>query len=114
MDGGAVLWAVGSGERPKAEDEGCAYILDGGGRCGAARREGSPYCAPHHARCHLSEESRRGRRRLKEAEALASAVGGRAGRPWRLPPDPLLRRLENVARGFARPNRSRFVQEGES
>lgn len=111
MDGGAVLWAVGFGNRQQEEDEGCAFILDDGGRCGAARREKSPYCARHHALCHVSEESRRGKRRLKEAEALASAVGGRAGRLWRLPPDPLLRRLENVARGFARPIRSCFVQE---
>ena len=113
MDGGALLWAVGSGVRQKEEDEGCAFILDDGGRCGAVRRERSAYCAHHHALCHVSEESRRGKRRLKEAEALASAVGGKAGRPARLPPDPLLRRLENVARGFPWPNRSRFVQGEE-
>lgn len=109
MDGGGLFGAVGDAGRQREEDEGCAFILDGGGCCGAARRDGSPYCPRHHALCHHAEESRRGRRRLKEAEDLASAVGGRAGRPWRLPPDPLLRRLENVARGFSRAGRSRFV-----
>jgi hypothetical protein len=108
VDGGASR-AFGIKNRG-SEDEGCAFILDDGGGCGAMRREGSPYCAHHHALCHVSEKSRKGRRRLKEAEALASAVGGRAGKPARLPPDPVLRRLENVARGFVRPNRSRFVQ----
>lgn len=94
-------------------DEGCAFILEEGGCCGAERREKSPYCLHHHALCHAPEQSRRGRRRLKEAEALATAVGGRTGRLWRLPPDPLLRRLENVARGFVRPKCSRFVREEE-
>lgn len=95
------------------EDEGCAFILDEGGRCGAGRREGSPYCAHHHTICHLSKESQGGRRRLRETEALASAVGGRAARRDRLPSDHFLRRLENIARGFARPNRSCFVQKRE-
>jgi hypothetical protein len=52
--------------------------------------------------CHVSEDSRRGKRRLREAEASASAVGGPAGRPCRLPPNPLLFRFENVARAFSR------------
>jgi hypothetical protein len=113
VDGGASR-AFGIKGRGQDEDEGCAFILDSGGTCDARRREGSPYCGHHHALCHVSEESRRGRRRLKEAEALASAVGGRAGKPARLPPDPVLRRLENIARGFARANRSRFVRWSES
>ncbi|HTW52065.1 MAG TPA: hypothetical protein VME45_09245 [Stellaceae bacterium] len=111
MDGGASR-ASGIKGRGLEEDEGCAFILDDDAKCGAWRREGSPYCGHHHALCHVSEDSRGGRRRLKEAEALASAVGGRTGKPARLPPDPVLRRLENVARGFARANRSRFVQKG--
>ena len=113
MDGVGVSRAQGLGIGDE-DDDGCAFILDdGGGRCGALRREGSPYCAHHHALCHLAKESRRGKRRLKETEALARAVGGKAGRLWRLPPDPVLRRLENVARGFARPERSRFVRWSE-
>jgi hypothetical protein len=96
------------------EDEGCAYPLDAGGRCGAFRQGRSSYCAHHHALCHLPETSRRGRRKLRETEALATAVGGRQGRPRRLPPDPLLRRLENTARGFSRPKCSRIVQAGEA
>ena len=39
--------------------------------------------------CRVSEDSRRGKRRLREAEVSASAVGGPAGRPRRLPPNPL-------------------------
>ena len=80
-----------------------------GDSAGASLKPGSPYCREHHALCHVAEGSIRGRRRLREAEALANAVGGRQGRPARTPPEPVLRRLENVARGFARPRCSCIV-----
>jgi len=112
VDGGAPRafdrWIV-----DEQGDEGCAFILTEAGCCGAPRRPGSSYCQEHHALCHLVEGSRRERRRLREAEALASAVGGRQGRPARLPPDPLLRRLENIARGFSRTQRPRIVRGDE-
>ena len=111
MDGGlsrAIVATIGEGE-----DEGCAYILDNKAICGATRQPGSPYCGHHHALCHVAGGSRGERRRLKETEALATAVGGRCGRPALTPPDPFLRRLENVARGFTRPSCSRIVREGD-
>ena len=107
MDGGAFPTA---GQRLDDGDGGCAFILDGGTSCGAAPRAGSPYCPHHHALCHLRGGSAGERRRLGEAEALAAAVGGRRGRRARVPPDPLLRRLENIARGSSRPYRSRIVR----
>jgi len=93
-------------------DDGCAFILDGGTTCRAPRRPGSPYCGHHHALCHIPGGSKGERRRLKETEALASAVGGRQGRPARTPPDPFLRRLESITRGFSHPRCSRIVREG--
>jgi len=108
VDGGGKLRAFRK-RVAKEDEEGCAYILDGGGQCDGLRRPGSPYCEQHHALCHVAGGSPREQRRLREAEALASAVGGRRGLPARIPPDRVLRRLENVARGFARRDRSRFV-----
>jgi hypothetical protein len=95
------------------DDNGCAFILDDGRACGADRRTGSAYCAEHHALCHVVEGSPGERRRLRETEALALAVGGRQGRPARSPPDRFLRRLENVARVFSRPKCSRIVRSDE-
>lgn len=113
MDGGALhafeIGNKGSGN-DKSGDGGCAFILDREGACGEPQRPGSSYCARHHALCHISEGSSGERQRLKEAEALASAVGGRRGRAARTPPDRFLRRLEKIARGFARPDCSRIVR----
>jgi hypothetical protein len=106
VDGGALH--AFEGQRDTTA-EGCAFILDNGGTCGAEPRPGSSYCRTHHALCRLPGGSARERRRLGEAEALATAVGGRQGGRDRLPPDPFLRRLENIARGFSRPHRSRIV-----
>src|SRR5258708_7818675 len=106
VDGGA---SQAFDQRPIISADGCAFILDCGESCGAEPRAGSPYCRTHHALCRLPGGSARERRRLGEAEALAAAVGGRLGRPERLPPDPFLRRLENIARGFSRPICSRIV-----
>ncbi|HZK91149.1 MAG TPA: hypothetical protein VFC56_13470 [Stellaceae bacterium] len=95
------------------EAEGCAYIVDGRTICGTVRRPGSSYCAQHHALCHVADGSFWDRRRLKEEEALAAAVGGRRGRPARLPPERFLNRLENIARGVSRPKRSCIVPGGK-
>jgi hypothetical protein len=111
VDGG-TLGAFGNGATTK-EDDGCAFILDDNGVCGAERREGSSYCAHHPAVCHVACGSRHERRRLRETEALAIAVGGRRGRPARMPPDRFLRRMENISRGFLRPDCSRIVLRGE-
>jgi hypothetical protein len=102
VDGGASR--VFDNRAATKKDDGCAFILDEDGVCGAARRAGSPYCAHHHAVCYVAGGSRREQRRLRETEALAAAVGGRRGQPSRVPPDRFLRRMENVARGFSRPN----------
>jgi len=111
VDGGGFRTHRDRGD--KAEDEGCAFILDGGGSCGEKLRRGSVYCVHHHALCHVAEGSSGEQRRLKETEALASAVGGRRGRSARVPPDRFLRRLENVTRDLARPKCSRIVRRGE-
>jgi hypothetical protein len=92
-----------------ADDDaaGCAYLLDDrepmNGRqraCGALLQPGSSYCASHHALCHLGRGTRGERRRLREVEALASAVGGRRSRAAPNPSDRMLRRLERVIRHF--------------
>lgn len=112
MDGGVVGFVAG--QVLAGDEDGCAFILDNGGRCGAERRPGSSYCAMHHALCHLPEGSKREGRRLRETEALARAVGGRKGDHQHAPSDRFLRRLEKVARAFAGPDRSRIVRrDGE-
>ena len=93
--------------------EGCAFMLENKDTCRVVRRKGSPYCEHHHALCHIAGGSAGERRRLQETEALANAVGGRRGRVARVPPDPVLRRLENIARSSMRPNRSRIVRKGD-
>jgi hypothetical protein len=110
VDGGV---SYASGRELREPEDRCAFILESGESCGAGLRTGSSYCDHHHALCHLPSGGVRERRRVREAEALAAAVGGRLGRPTRLPPDPLLRRLENVARGFSSAKCSRFVPRGE-
>jgi len=110
VDGGAMRPLGGA----TTEGDGCAFILEGSGRCGAARQRGSSYCAPHHALCHIPGGSRRERRRLGEAEALAAAIGGKAGRAATRPSERFLRRLERAARGFLRPGRSRIVREDDA
>jgi hypothetical protein len=112
VDGGASN-RLGGRIFAAADEEGCAYLVEDGVGCGAPRRAGSPYCEHHHRRCRVAGGSSGERRRLREAEALANAVGGRRGRDTRLPPDPFLRRMENIARGFLRPSRSRIVPGGE-
>ena len=94
-------------------DGGCAFVLDADGRmtqgrtrCSGPLRAGSVYCEAHHARCHLPSDSLAERRKIKEIEALATAVGGRSGRPARHPPPRFLRRMDRVSRASSRPDRS--------
>jgi hypothetical protein len=111
VDGGAggLHGVVG-----RADTEGgCAFPVGEGMACGAARRRGSAYCAHHHALCHVAEGSAGERRRLRESEILATAVGGRQGSRFRLPPDPFVWRLERLTRVFSRPKCSRIVREGD-
>lgn len=109
MDGGVRGFDIALRDE---EDEGCAFVLDEGRACGAARRAGSAYCEWHHLRCHLPGGSDGERRRLREDEALARVVGGRRGRSARLPPDRFLQRLDRVARDLARQKCSRIVRDG--
>jgi hypothetical protein len=91
----------------EADDSGCAYILDeadGRRSCGARCRGASSYCPTHHALCHVSYGSEAEADRLREVEALAKAVGGRRSRDTLRPSRVFLRRLEQAARGFSRPN----------
>src|SRR5436190_22162768 len=102
---------------PDAE-EGCAFPLDDPDSakpatrfCGVPRRPGSPYCAPHHARCHLAAGSAAELQRLRVIDALAAAAGGRLGRIAREPPPEVLHRIERLAASL-RSSRSRIVLEG--
>jgi len=77
-----------------------------GGRGGRAR-----HIAPIIMRAAMSPaEPMPSSRRLREADALAQAVGGRRGRAARMPPDRFLRRLERAAQGFLRHDSSCFVR----
>lgn len=92
-----------------SDSPGCAYILgDNGDRrnCGAPRRAGSPYCAEHHALCHVPCGTSEETRRLREVEALANAAGGRRGRHGGGPSHQFLRRMEYVVRALSCPDRS--------
>jgi hypothetical protein len=94
-------------------EEGCAFILDsiagearpaGGlpGACGAPREGRSSYCALHHAHCHAAGGSAAEQRRLREAEILASVVGGRRALRQESPSRGFLTRLEREVRGRSR------------
>jgi hypothetical protein len=83
------------------KDGGCAYIVDeSGGRrsCGATRRSSSSYCPHHHSVCHIVCGSKAETDRLREVEALASAVGGRRARQRAEPTRQFLKRLEQTVR----------------
>ena len=94
--------------RPQSEHHGnqigCAYIKGENGErrtCGEPRRLGSPYCARHHALCHVPCGTTEEYRRLREVEALANAVGGRRARDGGEPSRRFLRRMEQAVRGFS-------------
>src|SRR5690242_917368 len=84
------------------EDEfGCAYVIDESDNrrpCGAARRPSSSYCPHHHSLCHIVCGSKAETDRLREVEALASAVGGRRARQRTEPTRQFLKRLEQAVR----------------
>ena len=91
-------------ERDDADnkDAGCMYVLDnadGRRACGAPRQGTSPYCPRHHAVCYISSGSSEEIKRLREVEALASAVGGRRARKRAEPSCEFLKRLEKTVRG---------------
>jgi hypothetical protein len=80
------------------QDDGCAYIIGESGShriCGAPRRPVSSYCPQHHARCHLANGSAAEAHRIREVEAIASAVGGRRSRNRGGPSRQFLKRLED-------------------
>jgi len=83
------------------EDLGCAYIVDepdGRRACGAMRQPHSSYCPYHHSLCHIACGSKAETDRLREVEALASAVGGRRARQRAEPTRQFLKRLEQAVR----------------
>ena len=83
------------------KDGGCAYIADESGSrrsCGATRRPSSSYCPHHHSLCHIGCGSKAETDRLREVEALASAVGGRRARQRAEPTRQFLKRLEQALR----------------
>jgi hypothetical protein len=103
-----------SWERGNSVDDGCAYVLseaNGHRTCGAPRRRASSYCPRHHAVCYISSGTNAEVERLREVEALASAVGGRRGQRQRQaePSRQFLRRLEQAVRGFSWPKCSLYV-----
>ena len=83
------------------QNHGCAFIVEESDCrriCGSSRRLGSSYCPEHHALCHLAYGSAAEADRLREVEAIASAVAGRRSRT-RNPSGPstqFLRRLERT------------------
>jgi hypothetical protein len=80
---------------------GCAYMIEeahGRRPCGAARRPSSSYCPHHHSLCYLVSGSAAETHRLREVEALASAVGGRRARRREAPTRQFLKRLEEAVR----------------
>ena len=102
-----IATATGDLAAALPERDRCAYVVDGGSGaararfCTAPRQPGSAYCRQHHAECHLTGGSTAEKRRLREIEALATAVGGRRGRAASRPPAQLLRRLERLTRPFS-------------
>jgi hypothetical protein len=89
---------------PRHDDFGWAFIVTSEGvhqSCGKPRRALSAYCADHHALCHVPCGTIEEKRRLREVEALANAVGGRRSRDDVQPSRRFLRRLEHALRSFS-------------
>jgi hypothetical protein len=83
---------------------GCAYLMEGPrGRevCGAPCQTSSSYCPRHHSLCHIRSGTHAEARRLREVEALASAVGGRRARQRVAPSRQFLKRLQFAIRDFS-------------
>jgi hypothetical protein len=90
-----------SGIEKSEEDRGCAYMVDksdGRRACGAMRQPHSSYCPHHHSLCYIACGSKAETDRLREVEALASAVGGRRARQRAEPTRQFLKRLEQAVR----------------
>ena len=86
------------------DNRGCAYVMEEPGNaivCGAQRRLASSYCQRHHALCYLQSGSKAEGKRLREVEALASAVGGRRARHSMTPSRQFLERLEQAVRDLS-------------
>jgi hypothetical protein len=84
--------------------KGCAFVIEtpkGRENCGAPRRPASSYCPEHHAVCYIVCGSKAEVKRLREVEALASAVGGRRARHRAGPSRQFLQRLEQTVRDFS-------------
>jgi hypothetical protein len=84
------------------DDIGCAYVVDdpkGRQRCGDPRQPSSSYCPRHHSLCYIACGSKAEIKRLREVEALASAVGGRRARQSAGPSRRFLERLEQAVHG---------------
>ena len=83
------------------DDLGCAYPVEESGRhrsCGASRQANSPYCPEHHSLCYIACGSNAEVNRLREVEALATAVGGRRAQQRAAPTRQFLKRLEQAVR----------------
>ena len=79
---------------------GCLYLLDDRQPCGCSRKHRSPYCALHHALCHIVAGSRAERSRVAEIDTAAEFVGGRVGatRGDGGPPGRFMRALDALQR----------------
>ena len=85
-------------------DPGCSYVVDepeGRRSCGSPRRQSSSYCQLHHSLCYIAAGSTAESARLREVEALASAVGGRRAQQGEGPTRRFLVRLERAVRTSA-------------
>lgn len=83
----------------------CLYVVDdprGRRFCGSPRRQSSSYCPLHHSLCYIVAGSKAESKRLREVEALASAVGGRRAQPGEGPSRRFLARLERAMRNLSR------------
>jgi hypothetical protein len=86
------------------DNVGCAYVLDeleGVRVCGAVPQRASSYCPYHHALCYIVSGSKAEVDRLREVEALATAVGGRRASQRAGPSRKFLKRLEGAVRDLS-------------
>jgi hypothetical protein len=93
-----------SDSQARRDRYGCCYLIDDGDprrSCGAVRQPGSSYCSLHHALCYLAGGTVAEAKRLREVEALASAVGGRRSDNATAPSRHFLIKLEQAVRLFS-------------
>jgi hypothetical protein len=86
----------GADPLPAPLNAGCLYILDDRRSCDCARQfGGSPYCAAHHALCHLAVGSRAEQSRISEIEDIGRFIGARVAKTaLRIPPTRFMRALD--------------------